>query len=99
MLDIPATLPLLSAGGLRERTRGVRQFRQVHHECHSLPQVSGTNFGGTDVKESPGSATQQSRDLPRATPALTFGNNRWRRGLALAVVRSGLCGGRDAKES
>jgi hypothetical protein len=31
--------------------------------------------------------------------ALTFGNNRWRRGFALAVVRSGLCGGRDAKES
>src|ERR1700746_859497 len=30
---------------------------------------------------------------------LAFGNDRRRRGLALAVVRAGLCGGRDAKES
>jgi hypothetical protein len=32
------------------------------------------------------------------SPALAFGNDRRRRGLALAVVRSGLCGGRDAEE-
>ena len=36
---------------------------------------------------------------PPQLPALAFGNDRWRRGLALAVVRSGLCGGRDAQES
>jgi hypothetical protein len=32
------------------------------------------------------------------SPALAFGNDRRRRGLALAVVRSGLCGGRDGEE-
>jgi hypothetical protein len=32
------------------------------------------------------------------SPALAFGNDRRRRGLTLAVVRSGLRGGRDAEE-
>jgi hypothetical protein len=62
---------------------GMRPIGTVHH----VPQKERT---GPSMTAGP---------LPMLITALPLSYDRWRRGFALAVERSGLCGGRDAKES
>ena len=65
------------------RRRGLRNTREGLH----LLKKKGT---GPSMTAGP---------LPMLITALPLSYDRWRRGFALADVRSGLCGGRDAKES